>query len=441
MTVFNAVGVIRKKRDREELSVDEITAFIDAIAAEKIGEAQIACFCMAIFLNKLTITERAALTKAMLNSGRVLTWDKFSLKGPILDKHSTGGVGDKTSLIIAPLLATCGVYMPMIAGRALGHTGGTIDKLESIPNLTTNLSLDNFQKQVATIGTAIIAANHELAPADKKMYAVRDISASVESIDLITASILSKKLAAGIRGLVMDVKVGSGAFANSITMAQTLAQSLIAVGRSLNLDVVAVISDMNEILGKTAGNSLEITECISFLKGEKIDHRLYDLTLNLCAELLLMAKLHHDKEDALQKLRTKISNGSALEKFAQMLSAQGAPTDFIEKSEQYLPISKFRKDIYAQTSGMVQKIDVRELGLIINTLGGGRLNSNDKIDHSVGFSNVVGIGDYVDMTRPLLTLHYNDENNYHVIIKRITDAFVIGDKSPSRNLLVAERYA
>ena len=303
--------LIIKRRNRETLSADEIRHFVNGITAGTVGEGQIAAFCMTACLNPMTRGERVALTLAMAGSGITLDWSGENLNGPVLDKHSTGGVGDKVSLMLAPILAACGAYVPMLSGRGLGHTGGTLDKMDSIPGYQSQPDLATIKRVVKNSGCAIIGATKDLAPADRIMYAIRDVTGTVESLDLITASILSKKMAAGLSGLVMDVKFGSGAFMQDYKDARALADSIHGVANGGGLPCTVLMTDMDQALGHTAGNAIEVIEAIRFLRNENIDARLYDVTMNLCAELLVLGKLAVDVADGIKKSETVLQNGRA----------------------------------------------------------------------------------------------------------------------------------
>lgn len=326
--------IIRKKRNRQPLSADEISEFIKGITDGSIMDAQTAALTMAVFLNGLNADETVALTMAMRDSGDVLEWKGFD--APIVDKHSSGGVGDKVSLMLAPLLAACGVYVPMISGRGLGHTGGTLDKFDSIPGYKTMPDNDLFRRTVKEAGCAVIGQTGNLAPADKKIYAIRDVCGTVESIELITASILSKKLAAGLEYLVMDLKCGNGAFMDNIEDARKLARSIVKVANGAGTKTSALITDMNQVLGRTVGNALEMKEAVDFLKGENVDSRLAEITLALCAELLVNARQAATEQEARTKLQTAWQNGQALEHFARMVTLLGGPADFCDRPQNYL---------------------------------------------------------------------------------------------------------
>lgn len=420
--------IIRKKRDNQELSTQEIAEFINGIAEKKIDDAQVAALTMAIYFNSMSKKEITALTLAMRDSGKVLSWKDFDK--PIVDKHSSGGVGDKVSLILAPLLAANDVYVPMIAGRGLGHTGGTIDKLESIPNYNTSADDELFRKTVKNVGCAIIGQTADLAPADKKIYALRDVCATVESIPLITASILSKKLAAGLEYLVMDLKCGNGAFMNNFADAETLAKSIVDVANAAGTKTSALITDMNQVLGKNVGNALEISESLDFLQGKPIDSRLKEITFALGAELLVSCGRFQNKEEALAKFEQDISSGKALEIFAKMCSSLGAPTDFIEKSESYLPHSAIIKPLLATKAGYISAMNTRKIGISIIKMHGGRTIAGEKLDLATGYTGFAQIGDYVDSKTPLCYVHCQNEAQYEEIKKDILDAIEISSKAP-----------
>ncbi|MCX4348750.1 MAG: thymidine phosphorylase, partial [Alphaproteobacteria bacterium] len=343
--------IIRKKRNRQTLTSDEIAGFINGITDGTIMDAQAAALTMAIFLNGLNADETVALTMAMRDSGDVLNWQEFD--APIVDKHSSGGVGDKVSLMLAPLLAACGVYVPMISGRGLGHTGGTLDKFDSIPGYQTMPDNDLFRRTVKEAGCAIIGQTGNLAPADKKIYAIRDVCGTVESVELITASILSKKLAAGLEYLVMDLKCGNGAFMDNLENARQLAHSIVKVANGAGTRTSALITDMNQVLGHTVGNALEMAEAVDFLKGQKVDSRLREITLALCAELLVNAQQAASENEARATLQTAWDSGRALEHFARMVTLLGGPADFCDRPTHYLAKAAIIRPVYAQHAGYV----------------------------------------------------------------------------------------
>jgi thymidine phosphorylase len=401
--------IIRRKRDGAVLDEDEIIFMVKGLADESISEGQIAAFAMAVFFQGMTMDERVVLTREMTGSGTILDWSDLDLPGPILDKHSTGGVGDKVSLMLGPIVAACGGYVPMISGRGLGHTGGTLDKLDSIPGYTTVPDNALFRKVVAEAGCAIIGQTSDLAPADKRFYGIRDVTATVESIALITASILSKKLAAGLQGLVMDVKTGSGAFAAKMEMAQELAESIVAVANGAGLPTTALITDMDQVLGSHVGNALEVAETVDYLTGNQ-DDRLHDVVLSLAAEMLVLGKIEETIDAARARAEQSVTSGAAAEVFGKMVSALGGPADFLEKSDGYLPVAPVIRPCYAAQAGYVTGMDAREVGVAVVGLGGGRRRASDGIDYAVGLSNVCHVGDEVNADRPLAIIHAASED-------------------------------
>ena len=420
--------IIRRKRDKAVLSAAEIKEFVEGIVGKTVDDTQVAAMTMAIFLNGLDKRETIDLTIAMRDSGDVMSWHDFDK--PIVDKHSSGGVGDKVSLMLAPMLAACDVYVPMIAGRGLGHTGGTIDKLEAIPDYNTQADNELFRQTVKKVGCAIIGQTGNLAPADKKIYAIRDVCATVESIPLITASILSKKLAAGLQYLIMDLKCGNGAFMQNFADAKALAQSIIEVSTGAGTKARAVITDMNQVLGKTAGNAVEIKEALNYLQGKNIDARLDKVTRTLCAELLQLCGRCQSENEASALTEKVLSSGRALEKFAQMATSLGAPADFIEHSERYLPQAAHCKPVYALNSGYVMSMDARAVGLSIIELGGGRIIPTQKLDLATGYSDFAQVGDYVDKHNPLAMVHYQTDEQFQRAEKALQKAINIGETAP-----------
>jgi thymidine phosphorylase len=400
-----AQEIIRIKRDGGMLQRAHIEAFVAGLVDGSWSEGQAAAMAMAVFLKGLSKDETVALTLAMKHSGEVLDWATSKLHGPVLDKHSTGGVGDKVSLVLAPILAACGAVVPMISGRGLGHTGGTLDKFDSIPGYQTAPNLATLRQALAVAGCAIIGQTAELAPADRRLYAIRDVTATVESIPLITASILSKKLAAGLQGLVMDVKCGNGAFADTPDMARALAHSLVEVANGAGLPTRALITDMNQVLGHAAGNAVEVLEAVAFLRGEHQAPRLLQVTRLLCAEALLIGRLAADDAAALARVDAVLADGSALEHFARMVAALGGPADFCERAPHYLPSAPVIEPVPAPVSGWVQRKATRDIGLAVVELGGGRRRASDRIDHRVGFSRLVSIGQRVERGEPLGLVH------------------------------------
>ena len=431
--------IIRKKRNKQPLTNEEINEFIAGVTNGTIVDAQIAALTMAIFLNGMTKEETSALTSAMRDSGDVLNWK--DINGPIVDKHSSGGVGDKVSLMLAPMIAACGGYVPMISGRGLGHTGGTLDKFDSIPGYQTAPSNDTFRKTVKNVGCAIIGQTGNLAPADKKIYAIRDVCATVESINLITASILSKKLAAGLDCLVMDLKCGNGAFMDSLEHAEELAFSIVRVANTAGTKTKAVITDMNQVLGKNVGNALEMAEAVEYLKGNNIDSRLHEVTMELCSELLISAKISNNLKEAKSKLQQALVSGAALEKFAQMVSTLGGPHDFCENPWKYLPKAKIIRPIFAHKSGFISAMNTRDIGLSIIELKGGRTSPEQKLDYATGYTDFCQIGDAVDNKTPLATIHAQNEEEYNRAAQSLINSIIISDKKPAPSRCIIKKIS
>lgn len=404
MSKFLPQDVIMAKRDGQTLSVDQIEAFVAGITDGSVVDAQIAALAMSVFLNGMTAEEGAGLTFAMRDSGDVIDWTAYGLEpgSPVVDKHSTGGVGDKVSLMLAPIVAACGGFVPMISGRGLGHTGGTLDKLESIPGYNAFPSIDRFAELVKTIGCSIIGQTSSLAPADKRFYAVRDVTGTVESIPLITASILSKKLAAGLSALVMDVKFGSGAFMATQKDAQRLADSIVRVGKAGGVPVSALLTDMNEVLGHSAGNAVEIFETCAFLTDPRsADKRLLDVTLALAADMLALSGAIPDQDQALSAARSALENGKAADVFDKMVAAQGGPVGLTQTVQSHVELAPVVRDIPAPAAGVVTAIDTRAIGQAVVALGGGRTDPAAAVDHGVGFDHIVGRGTAIEVGQPL----------------------------------------
>lgn len=435
-TGFLPQEIIRRKRDGKQLRDDEIAAFIQGVTDNSVTEGQVAAFCMATLLKGMTMPERIALTRAMTQSGNVLDWS--DLDGPVLDKHSTGGVGDKVSLILGPAIAACGGYNPMISGRGLGHTGGTLDKFDAIPGYQSQPDLATLRRVVRDAGTAIIGATDDIAPADRRIYSIRDVTGTVESIDLITASILSKKLAAGLDGLVMDVKFGSGAFAAKFEDAIALAESIATVGTGAGTPTVALLTDMNQVLGTTAGNAVEVSEAIDLLAGGARDQRLYDVTRALVAQALVLGNLAVDSDAGAAAFDRAIDSGAAAERFGKMVTGLGGPADFVERFGGYLPTAATVRDVTADRQGIVTAVDTRAIGVAVVAMGGGRTRPQDAIDHAVGLTDIVGIGDTVD-DRPLARIHAADEASAEHAANTIRQAVTIGDRAPVNHPLIAKR--
>ncbi|MEP2705781.1 MAG: thymidine phosphorylase [Roseibium sp.] len=416
--------IIIKKREGGILNSEEIGFFVKGLADGSVTEGQVAALAMAIFFKGLTVDERVALTLAMRDSGDVLDWS--DVDAPVLDKHSTGGVGDNVSLMLAPALAACGAAVPMISGRGLGHTGGTLDKFDSIPGYQTQPDNTLFKKIVKEVGCAVIGQTGNLAPADKRFYGIRDVTGTVESIDLITASILSKKLAAGLQGLVLDVKWGTGAFMPTIEEARALAESLVLVANGAGLKTTALLTDMNECLASAAGNAVEMQNAVDFLKGSAIDNRLWDVTVAQGGELLASGGLAETAEAGCTMMRQAFESGSAAEKFAQMVHGLGGPADFMEKTELYLANAPVEAPIYADQSGTVTCVDARAIGVAVVELGGGRKAAADVIDHSVGLTSLAGIGNTVDADAPLAIVHAKSEADAERAAVAIRAAYAVG---------------
>ena len=428
--------IIRKKRDGKILTDEEIHAFIAGVPEGSVSREQISAFTMAVFFKSMTIGEISALTKAMMNSGEVINWKPYDLGGPVVDKHSTGGVGDKVSLMLAPMAAACGCFVPMISGRGLGHTGGTLDKIEAISGYNAVPDLKLLAKVVKDVGCAIVGQTSEIAPADRVIYSVRDVTATVESIPLITASILSKKLAAGLDVLVMDVKTGAGAFMETEQQSEELARSIMRTAAENNTPTHAVMTGMDEVLGFTAGNALEVLETVEYLTGKKKDAKLHKVVMALCTEMLILAKLVSTREEAEQKLEQALSSGAAAEKFSKMVAALGGANDFIEKPHNYLDSANIIKPIYAQEAGYVSAIDVRKLGNIIVKLGGGRSVPMQKLDMSVGLADVASLGDYLDKSRPIAYVHADNETDIKAVTEDLEEAFTLADHAPKNQNII-----
>jgi len=428
--------VIRKKRDGGELSDPEIQFFVDGLADETLPAEQVSSLAMAVFLNGMNFEEAAKLTLAMANSGTVLDWSQEGLDGPVIDKHSTGGVGDKVSFLLAPIAAACGCYVPMISGRGLGHTGGTTDKAECIPGYNATPDFETFRNTVSKIGCAIIGQTADLAPADRRLYAIRDVTGTVESVPLITASILSKKIAAGLQGLVMDVKVGNGAFMETPERARKLAKSVIKTAAKAGLTTHALITDMNEVLGTTAGNALEIEESVLYLRNERRDARLDDVTLSLCAEMLVVGGIETDRDKARDLCAESVTSGRAAEKFGRMVAALGGPSDFVEHYGKYLAKAPVKRPVYA--SGIVTAIDTRAIGNAIIELGGGRRIVGEKLDLSVGFEHVAAIDTKVDDATPLAVIHAASEADAVVAERNLRAAVTLDDTMHAERPVVLE---
>ena len=431
--VFLPQEVIIKKRNGEALAPDDIADFIAGFSSGTVSHAQAAAFAMAVYFRDMTMQERVALTLAMRDSGTVLDWS--DLDGPVADKHSTGGVGDNVSLMLAPILAAIGIYVPMISGRGLGHTGGTLDKFDAIPGYTTSPDNALFRKVVKEAGCAIIGQTADLAPADKTLYAIRDVTGTVESIALITASILSKKLAAGLGALVLDVKTGSGAFMPTLEKSRDLARSLVEVANGAGLKTGALITDMNEPLASAAGNGLEVRNAVDFLTGKHQDARLKEVTLALCAEVATMTGTAPSVSEARKLVEDALHSGRATERFSRMVAALGGPTDFVEHMDQHLAAAPIIRDVFATGQGVISEIDTRGVGMAVVALGGGRTMPTDSIDHTVGFDRLLGLGARVDAQTPIARIHARDEASATDAEARLKSAYRLGGSAPHHDLI------
>ncbi len=428
---MDARTIIAKIRRQDTPSADELHWFANGLASGAVSDAQAGAFAMAACLNGLGPEGRVALTAGMRDSGDVLKW---ALDGKIVDKHSTGGVGDCVSLILAPMLAACGVFVPMVSGRGLGHTGGTLDKLEAIPGLSTEVSAARFRRIVGDVGCAIVSATGSIAPADKRLYAVRDVTSTVESIDLITASILSKKLAAGLDALVLDVKVGSGAFMKTPDEAMALATALVQTANGAGCKTSALVTDMSQPLAPSLGNALEVATCMQVLSGQSgVAPRLRTLAIALGAEVLVQAGWNAAL--ARKRLEASLADGTALDRFARMCAALGGPPDMAEDWRTHLPSAPVVGDVTAPESGYVTSIDGEALGNVVVRLGGGRQVESDIIDPAVGLDDVIGIGEKVSEKQPLATIHAKDEDSAEAAALAVRQAIVIGDRPEVASLI------
>jgi thymidine phosphorylase len=423
--------LIRTKRDGGELGEDEIRFLVEGISDGSVTDAQVGALAMAVVLRGMNAAERVALTGAMTRSGEVLDWSDAGLPGPALDKHSTGGVGDKVSLLLAPIVAACGGAVPMISGRGLGHTGGTLDKLESIPGYDTAPDPERFRHAVASAGCAIVGQTAALAPADKRLYAIRDATGTVESIPLIVASILSKKLAAGLGALVMDVKVGSGAFLPGCEAAAELARSIVEVARGNGLPTSALLTDMDRVLGRSAGNAVEVRESLDHLTGAARDERLLDVTLALSGELLRLGGVEPDEDAARAAAERALASGGAAEHFAAMVRELGGPADLLESPGRHLAEAAVTVAAEPAERGTVARVDVRAVGLAVVALGGGRTRETDPVDHAVGLTEVAAPGEEVAPGgRPLALVHAADEAAAERAVSSLRAAYALGDAGP-----------
>ncbi|QKK17147.1 thymidine phosphorylase [Rhizobium indicum] len=427
--------IIRRKRDGDELDAAEISSFIAALAAGQLSEGQIGAFAMAVWFKGMSRAEIVALTLAMADSGDRLQWT--DIDRPIADKHSTGGVGDNVSLMLAPIAAACGLAVPMISGRGLGHTGGTLDKLESIPGYMITPDAELFHKVVKEAGCAIIGQTGTLAPADGRLYAVRDVTATVDSIPLITASILSKKLAAGLETLVLDVKVGNGAFMADRGQAEILAQSLVEVANGAGVKTSALITDMNQPLADSAGNAVEMRNCLDFLAGRKADTRLETVVLAFAAEMLVKSGIAASSDEAEGMARRALSSGKAAEVFARMVSMLGGPADLIENPDRHLARAPVAKPVPAARSGWLAACDARGIGVSVIDLGGGRRHPADRIDHRVGFSELLPLGTRVNAGEPIALVHAADDAAAERAVAALAAHYRITEEKPELTPVIA----
>lgn len=431
MSVTNKIipqEIIRLKRNGQVLNEQAINGFVSGLVDGNFSDSQVGAMAMAIFQQGMTIEERVNFTKAMMHSGDVLSWEGFD--GPIVDKHSTGGVGDKVSFMLAAIVAACGGYVPMISGRGLGHTGGTADKLESIAGFNIQPSINEFKSIVKDVGVAIIAQTDNLAPADKRLYSIRDVTATVESIPLITASILSKKLAAGLDVLVMDVKVGNGAMMNNLADAKALAESITSVANGAGVKTQAIITDMNQVLGTSAGNAIEMYETAKYLTGKQREPRLHKIVKALASAMLINTNLASDEKDADNKIEKVLSTGLAAEIFERMVSALGGPKNFVENPWDSMQKANIITEVRASQHGYLAQMDTRAIGMSVVGLGGGRTAPTQKVDHSVGFDRILPLGVQVNRGEVIARVHAKDEDSANRAIEQFNDALSYSEESP-----------
>jgi thymidine phosphorylase len=432
--------IIRRKRDGHELSAEEIGFIVRGVHDGSLSEGQVAAFAMAVFFRGMTTAECVALTVAMTGSGVALEWKSLGLPGPVIDKHSSGGVGDKVSLMLAPIVAACGAFVPMISGRGLGHTGGTLDKLSAISGYETQPDIETFRKVVREVGCAIIGQTDDLAPADRRLYATRDVTATVESIPLIVSSILSKKVAEGLDGLVMDVKCGSGAFCDTEEMARDLAQSLVAVANQAGLPTVALITDMDRVLGRNVGNALEVVETVEYLTGAGTrDPRLHEVVLSLAGEMIALGGLAPGVSAGRARAEAALDDGRAAEMFERMVSALGGPDDLLKHGPRYLAHAPVIKPCTAERSGHVAGMNARDVGVAVVALGGGRAHADDAIDPSVGLTDVIDVGAPIRAGGLLCVVHAASEADADQAIAMVRRAIRIEEGPPSERPVVLER--
>ncbi len=428
--------IVRAKRDGAQLPATAIAEFVDGIVSGSVSEGQAAAFAMAVFFRGLDVAERVALTTAMTRSGRTLRWD---LPGPVVDKHSTGGVGDTVSLMLAPMVAACGGFVPMISGRGLGHTGGTYDKFESIPGYRADPPIETFQRVVTKVGCAVIGQTPDLAPADKRLYAIRDVTATVESIGLITASILSKKLAAGLDALAMDVKFGNGAFMPRRSDGSELARSIVDVANGAGTRTRALLTDMNQPLASAAGNAVEVALAADYLTGVRREPRLHAVTIELGAEMLVLGKLARTLPAARRRLQAALDDGTAAERFERMVAALGGPKRVLADPWRFLPRAPLQRAVYPERTGTVTAIDTRAVGLVVVSIGGGRTRPQDPVDHAVGLTELAGLGEPVGPDRPLAVVHARTEQQIAAAAAGLRAAYRLGGRRAAVGDPIAER--
>ena len=434
--MFLPKEIVRKKRDGGILTAEEIQFFVRGIPDNTVTEGQIAALAMAVYFNDMTMDERVAFTLAMRDSGDVLEWKSLNLPGPVMDKHSTGGVGDVVSLLLGPMIAACGGFVPMISGRGLGHTGGTLDKFDSIPGYCTVPDNALFRKVVKEVGVAIIGQTASLAPSDKKFYSIRDVTATVESVAMITGSILSKKLSAGLDVLAMDVKAGSGAFMPTYEKSVELAESIVKVGNGAGMMTSALLTDMNESLAPAAGNAVEVRCAIDYLTGKFRPARLHEVTMALCAEMLVLGKLAANETEARATLQASLDSGAAAERFAKMVTALGGPADLLENMDKHLDRAPIIVEVPALQSGYAATTNCRGLGLAVVSLGGGRRRPQDAIDFGVGLTNLAELGQKIDAGQPLAIVHARTEEAAKQAVAEVQAAYTIADAAPAANPIV-----
>ena len=423
---------IRRKRDGEALAADDLRALVRGMADGSLADAQVAAFAMAVYFRGMTPAECAALTLAMRDSGEIFDWRNESLPGPVLDKHSTGGIGDLVSLVLAPMLAACGAWVPMIAGRGLAHTGGTVDKLEAIPGYQSMPEPELMRSTLRKAGVAIIGPGERIAPADRRLYSIRDVTATVDCIPLIVASILSKKLAAGLDALVLDVKTGNGAVLTDPNRARELAIRMIDTAAEAGLRASAFLTDMSEPLARSAGNALEVHETLSILRGEPADARLMEVTLTLGVDVMVLGGLAANADAARVALKNSLATGAAAERFARMVASLGGPVDFIERPDRYLAVAPVIADVPASRDGIVTAIDTRALGLAVVALGGGRTSPGQKVDPAVGLDRLAALAQPMRAGMPLARVHAASTDAARQAALAVTRAYAIGEVPPAR---------